>query len=84
VLEHPVFQAGDFYTTWIEEAFQGWQPPQCDLPPEVLAAAVLTQFQPDRQTAAQEGTPSPHEGKVKGDYFSPWQASSSFRLGDWG
>jgi 3-methylcrotonyl-CoA carboxylase alpha subunit len=84
VLEHPMFQAGDFYTTWIEEAFQGWQPPQCDLPPEVLAAAVLTQFQPDRQTAAQEGTPSPHEGKVKGDYFSPWQASSSFRLGDWG
>jgi hypothetical protein len=79
-----VFQSGDFYTTWAEEAFQEWQPPQCDLPPEVLAAAVLSQFQPDRPAAGSDGAASSHAGRVKGDHFSPWVASSGFRVGDWG
>jgi 3-methylcrotonyl-CoA carboxylase alpha subunit len=85
VLEHPDFQAGDFYTTWVEENFQEWQAPECDLPPEVLAAAVLTQFQPDRQAAGgADGAPAPDEVRTEGDPFSPWGASSSFRLGEWG
>ncbi len=74
VLSQPEFQAGEVYTTWIEERFEDWRAPQCDLPPEVLIAAALTQF----QTSA-GGEPDMTAGS---DPYSPWRLPSGFRLGE--
>jgi acetyl/propionyl-CoA carboxylase alpha subunit len=74
VLTHPDFEAGEVHTTWIEATFEDWAPPQCDLPPEVLVAAALTQF---------EGMGTPGEASVLGlDPFSPWRVGNSFRPGE--
>ena len=75
VLATPDFQAGEIYTTWVEDRFGDWQPPQCALPPEVLAAAALTQF----QAAAPLGAPDRANGR---DPYSPWRAATGFRLGE--
>jgi 3-methylcrotonyl-CoA carboxylase alpha subunit len=83
VLAHPDFQAGSVHTTWVEEQFQGWQPPQCPLPPEVLAAAALSEFQ-----ALQAGSlpvyPLPYQGEQPAhrNPFNPWKAGNRFRLGE--
>ena len=69
VLADPKFTAGEVYTTWVEEHFNGWQPPQCGLPPEVLVAAALTQLQP--QSTITNG-PDPH---------SPWRMPNGYRVG---
>ncbi|MHB8112238.1 MAG: acetyl-CoA carboxylase biotin carboxylase subunit [Bellilinea sp.] len=69
VLAEPQFTAGDIYTTWVEEHFNGWQPPQCGLPPEVLVAAALAQFTP--QSAASD----------EHDPYSPWRMPNGYRVG---
>ncbi|HBA92408.1 MAG TPA: 3-methylcrotonyl-CoA carboxylase, partial [Anaerolineaceae bacterium] len=69
VLAEPQFTAGDIYTTWVEEHFNGWQPPQCGLPPEVLVAAALAQFTP--QSAASN----------EHDPYSPWRMPNGYRVG---
>ncbi|HEX9012520.1 MAG TPA: acetyl-CoA carboxylase biotin carboxylase subunit, partial [Anaerolineaceae bacterium] len=77
VLANPDFQAGEFYTTWIEDHFGDWQPPQCQIPPEALAAAALTVFQP--------AAPSPDGAAPAAagpDAYSPWRAANSFRFGE--
>jgi len=72
------FQAGAVYTTWVEDHFGDWQPPECSLPPEVLAAAALTQFQ--SATASTSSTaPTGADGR---DPYSPWRVSNGFRLGE--
>ncbi len=76
VLRHPEFQAGQVYTTWIEERFEGWLPPQCELPPEVLIAAALTQLQ------AAGALPEAASGIPAGDPYSPWRAGNAFRLAE--
>jgi 3-methylcrotonyl-CoA carboxylase alpha subunit len=76
VLADPAFQSGDIYTTWVEEHFGDWQPPQCDLPPEVLAAAALAYFNPAPAQAASSAAGGEH------DPYSPWRASSGFRIGE--
>lgn len=76
VLASPAFQAGEVYTTWVEEYFGDWQPPRCELPPEVLIAAALTQFQ-SSTAQPQDGTPA--RGR---DPYSPWRVSSGNRLGE--
>ena len=74
VLADPDFQAGKVYTTWVEEHFDDWQPPQCDLPPEVLVAAALTQFRSTLPDGSQpSGQPDP---------YSPWRAANHYRLGE--
>jgi acetyl/propionyl-CoA carboxylase alpha subunit len=77
VLAHPDFRSGEAYTTWVEEVFDDWQPPDCALPPEILAAAALTQFQ------------SPIGGGVDGvpdrrldDPYNPWTVGNAFRIGE--
>ena len=77
VLSAQEFQAGDIYTTWVEDCFGDWQPPQCLLPPVVLAAAALTQFQvnSDHSTAVPQPT-------SKQDPYSPWRVANGFRLGE--
>jgi 3-methylcrotonyl-CoA carboxylase alpha subunit len=86
VLEHPDFQAGRAHTTWLEENFEGWTHPQCELPVEVLVAAALTQFQPDASGALAEVSQpdllKSRPGSSSLDRFSPWRASSAFRMGD--
>ncbi len=83
VLAHPEFQAGSVHTTWIEEQFQGWQPPQCPLPPEVLVAAALSEFQ-TQQAGSSPIYPVPYEGErpAGSDPFSPWRAGNGFRLSE--
>jgi len=77
VLVHPDFSAGRVHTTWIEATFDGWQPPFCALPPEVLAAAALTQF------AAAPGAGGAADGAPPGDDpFSPWKAGNNYRMGE--
>jgi acetyl/propionyl-CoA carboxylase alpha subunit len=77
VLAHPDFKDGRVYTTWVEENFDDWQLPECSLPPEVLVAAALTQFQ----------TPYGASGPAQAlsslsDPYSPWGIANGFRLGD--
>jgi acetyl/propionyl-CoA carboxylase alpha subunit len=73
VLAAADFQDGNVYTTWVEEHFGDWQPPQCDLPLEVLAAAALTRT----KIGGQDG-----RRNVPGkDPFSPWRSGDGFRLG---
>lgn len=74
VLSTPEFQQGIFHTTWVEEYFGDWQPPQCALPPEVLVAAALTHFQ--------TMPVGEHSSSVAGgDLYSPWGSANGFRPG---
>ncbi len=75
ILAHPDFQAGQVHTTWIEETFGDWTPPQCEIPPEVLVAAALTQF--TNPAAAGAATARPGS-----DPFSPWLAGNLYRPGE--
>jgi acetyl/propionyl-CoA carboxylase alpha subunit len=78
VLSTREFQTGDIYTTWVEDRFGDWQPPQCNLPPEVLVAAALTQL----QTASGNGLPAANaHSSQTSDPYSPWLAPTNFRLG---
>ena len=74
VLADPYFRSGDIYTTWVEDHFGDWQPPKCALPPEVLAAAALIQFQDP--AADSQGAPA------GSDPYNPWRVSSGFRMGE--
>ncbi len=65
------FQAGEVYTTWVEERYGSWQAPQCELPAEVLAAGALTYF----QNAVDNRHAVPGR-----DPYSPWRVTSQFRL----
>jgi 3-methylcrotonyl-CoA carboxylase alpha subunit len=73
VLSHPDFQAGQVHTTWVEQTYPDWQAPDCVIPPEVLVAAAMTQYQtPGVGMQIQTGR----------DPFSPWRASSGYRSGE--
>ncbi|MRR33052.1 acetyl-CoA carboxylase biotin carboxylase subunit, partial [bacterium] len=69
VLADSQFLSGDVFTTWVEEHFGGWQPPNCGLPPEVLIAAALSQVQ---TVPAATNQPDP---------FSPWRSANGYRPG---
>lgn len=79
ILSDPVFQNGQAYTTWIEERFNNWQPPQCGLPPEVLIAAALTTFQPGPPRAA---GPVIENLQTRADPYSPWTIANAYRVGE--
>jgi acetyl/propionyl-CoA carboxylase alpha subunit len=74
LLEDEDFRRGEIYTTWVEDVFAGWQPPQCELPPAVLVAAALTQFKPA------PGDPV----EPTADPYSPWRNPNRFRVGEAG
>ncbi len=73
VLAHPDFQAGTASTTWVEQTFASWQPPQCPLPPEVVLAAALLQGSQSGLKDRTTGLPDP---------FSPWRRPDGFRPGE--
>ena len=77
LLGHPDFHSGRAHTTWIEQEYAGWRQPQCEPPPEVLAAAALTQFQGSGQ-----GLAGPAAAPAGPDPYSPWTAIGGFRLGE--
>jgi 3-methylcrotonyl-CoA carboxylase alpha subunit len=77
VLNHQDFRAGKVYTTWVEEKFEDWQPPPCILPPEVLVAAALTQFETPFGARPEDQT-----GPTSPDPFSPWRVANGFRQGE--
>jgi acetyl-CoA carboxylase biotin carboxylase subunit len=77
VLADADFQRGAVSTTWVEEHFGDWQPPRCELPPEVLAAAALTHFRGGQGS----GPALPALGGERGDPYSPWAVPSGFRPG---
>jgi 3-methylcrotonyl-CoA carboxylase alpha subunit len=70
VLSAPDFQTGMVHTAWVEDHFGDWKPPQCLLPPEVLAAAGLAKSQAGLRTIGNGYDP-----------FNPWQITNGFRLG---
>ncbi|MCB9133893.1 MAG: acetyl-CoA carboxylase biotin carboxylase subunit [Anaerolineales bacterium] len=69
VLAHPIFQAGEATTRFIETHLPTWQPDP-ELPLEVLLAAALTN-QPAHQPISQR----PNQP------YTPWTALPNFRLG---
>ncbi|RMF49119.1 MAG: acetyl-CoA carboxylase biotin carboxylase subunit [Anaerolineae bacterium] len=73
VLSHPAVQAGPVSTTWVERTFGAWQPPQCDVSPEILVAAALTEMQ-NTPSAASPASEQP-------DPYSPWKQATAFRIG---
>jgi acetyl-CoA carboxylase biotin carboxylase subunit len=73
VLAHPDFKTGVASTTWVEQTFANWQPPQCPLPPEVILAAALTQGSQAAHLTSDSTDPDP---------YSPWRTMDSFRLGE--
>jgi acetyl/propionyl-CoA carboxylase alpha subunit len=77
VLASPDFQAGEVFTTWVEETFGDWQAPQCALPAEVIAAAAITQFQ-----TAQLGFAESDPAESSRDPYNPWRMANGFRLGE--
>ena len=77
VLADPEFGDGQVYTTWVEDNFEGWQPPQCELPPEVLIAAALTQFQ-----TSDSSDPKISAVKLSQDPYSPWRVANGFRISE--
>lgn len=78
VLAHQDFQSGHVYTTWVEGKFEDWQPPECELPAEVLIAAAMVQFQPDSAAPAKDN----NVGSFREDPYSPWQVSNNYRIGE--
>ncbi|MGB8644617.1 MAG: acetyl-CoA carboxylase biotin carboxylase subunit [Anaerolineae bacterium] len=66
VLAHPVFQAGQVTTTFVEDQMHAWQPPTGQMPPEVLIAAALSEM------AAPTRIVSPATGPTGNDPYSPW------------
>jgi acetyl-CoA carboxylase biotin carboxylase subunit len=77
VLAHPDFEAGRAHTTWIEATFEGWRHPHCELPPEVLVAAALTQF-----AAPGAGAAASLAQTLGDDLYSPWKIGSNYRMGE--
>jgi acetyl-CoA carboxylase biotin carboxylase subunit len=91
VLGHPDFQAGRTHTTWIDEEYTAWQAPQCEIPPEVLAAAALADsLREGSQWIQATGSPSMPGGDggpagrhgSPSDPLSPWGAGGGFRVGE--
>jgi len=80
VLAHDAFLAGAVHTAWIDQEFSEWEAPQCDLPPEVLIAAALSEAQILQAGGA---TVAPPEAEANGtDRFSPWRITNRFRIGE--
>ncbi|MCC7207395.1 MAG: acetyl-CoA carboxylase biotin carboxylase subunit [Anaerolineae bacterium] len=83
VLAHPVFQAGEATTAFVERHFEGWTPPQDqDKPPDAaLIAAALAEML--LAPAAQPANGSAGAGDQAGemDRFSPWARADGFRIG---
>jgi 3-methylcrotonyl-CoA carboxylase alpha subunit len=73
VLDDIDFQRGSVHTTWVEDHFGDWQPPDCDPPPEVLIAAALM------QSGGAGGFSQ--QALASRDPFSPWKAASDSRPG---
>jgi 3-methylcrotonyl-CoA carboxylase alpha subunit len=81
VLGHPDFEAGKAHTTWIDEEYVNWQAPDCELPPEVLAAAALSETQ-ILQAGGTAVLPTNGAGPASGDRYSPWGVGNHFRIGE--
>lgn len=75
VLSTDEFLNGLTNTTWFEKHFEGWQAPRCSPPPEVLAAAALTQFKLDGRQSITPENPAM-------DQYSPWHMGNHFRIGE--
>ncbi len=80
VLAHPAFLAGKVHTAWIDRELDAWEAPQCELPPEVLIAAALTETQLLQANGATVTLDSVEP--VGGDAFSPWRTANGFRIGE--
>ena len=76
VIRHPVFQAGEATTHFVEEHFSDWQPAADPLPDEALIAAALSDFLEGQALA---GAPAPTGDPF--DPYNPWRQADHFRLG---
>ena len=80
VLDDADFRAGVAYTTWVEEHFKGWQPPNCTVPAEILIAAALTQFRAGQTSSLPPAGPQSSGLTPGSDPYSPWLLGNSFRV----
>ena len=80
VLAHPVFVEGKVHTAWIDREFADWDASPCELPPEVLAAAALTEAQLLQAGSATVAPAAVEPGSQDG--FSPWRTPNRFRVGE--
>ncbi len=78
VVRHPAFRRGEVTTDFVARHFAGWQPPQEEVPDEVLIAAALAD-QLGGASPADDHHPANSTGA--GDPFSPWAVADSFRPG---
>jgi hypothetical protein len=75
VLAHPVFQAGQATTRFVDEHLAAWQPTGGPPPAAAFVAAALAEL------AGAGGAPV-SAGRVNGALaHSPWQQADGFRLG---
>ena len=78
VIRHPVFEAGEATTHFVEEHFADWQPANAPLPDEALIAAALSDL---LEGQAVVGVSGPGAAAPTGDPFNPWRQADHFRLG---
>lgn len=69
VIVHPVFQAGETFTTFVDEHFSDWQPFGGVLPDQAVVAAALTELLDS----------GPGSDPQSGGH-DPWQRLSGFRI----
>jgi acetyl/propionyl-CoA carboxylase alpha subunit len=79
VLAHPTFIAGKAHTTWVDEEYTAWQAPECELPPEALIAAALSEGMILQAHGANPGANSTETAGP--DPYSPWRIANGFRIG---
>ncbi|RME51011.1 MAG: acetyl-CoA carboxylase biotin carboxylase subunit, partial [Caldilineae bacterium] len=72
VIAHPVFQAGEATTTFVDEYFADWQMVGGAVPDVVFIAAALTDLLARR-------APEP-SASLTGDPYSPWQRLTGLRV----
>ncbi len=78
VIQHPLFQAGEATTHFVDEHFSSWQAGGEALPDEALIAAALSDL---LEGQARAGAGGPGLPAPSGDPFNPWRQADHFRLG---
>jgi 3-methylcrotonyl-CoA carboxylase alpha subunit len=76
VLAHKEFGAGAVHTTWVEENFSDWTRPHCEILPEILIAAALSEW----NTGDSHRTGVNGQEALQTDNYSPWKRSAGYRM----
>ncbi len=75
VVQHPVFQAGEATTHFVESFFADWRPAAAPIPDDALIAAALSALLESAET-------TPTALTAGSDLFNPWRVGDRFRMGE--